>query len=194
MSMPNEISNYTDEQLMANARTGDQESLALLVRRYLPFVYRLAFQYFKNKPDAEDATQEVFVKVWRNLKKFNPEKRVKPWLATITKNTCLDILKKKRAIPFSAFEDAEGVNQLLETIPAPGLSPLELAERSSVYQSLYATLGKLSARSVKILSLYYKDGFNFREISELLHESINTIKSQHRRALINVRRFFQEGS
>ena len=63
-----------------------------------------------NQSEAEDITQEVFVKIWKNIKKFDQNRSFKPWIFQIAKNTSIDFLRKKKSIPFSKFENEEGGN------------------------------------------------------------------------------------
>ncbi|MBI5465766.1 MAG: RNA polymerase sigma factor [Candidatus Kerfeldbacteria bacterium] len=83
------MNQYSDEQLVALAVRNNQAALATLVKRYLRLVYALAYRYVVDKDEAEDVTQEVFVKVWRHLGKFDTNKVFKPWLYQITKRACL---------------------------------------------------------------------------------------------------------
>jgi len=70
------IKTLSDEQLVINYLKGDEKSLEVLIKRYLKPIYNFAFQFVGNSPEAEDITQEVFVKMWRNLKKFNRQKKI----------------------------------------------------------------------------------------------------------------------
>ncbi|MBI4159946.1 sigma-70 family RNA polymerase sigma factor [Candidatus Wolfebacteria bacterium] len=71
-------------------------SLELLIRRYLKPIYGFTYRYVGAGQDTEDVTQETFVKVWRNLKKFDQNKSFKTWIFSIAKNTAIDFLKKKK--------------------------------------------------------------------------------------------------
>jgi len=154
------------------------------------------------RQDAEDVTQEVFVKVWRNLKKFDQQKSFKTWIFSIAKNASLDYLKKKKAIPFSEFsarggsafggENVAGENMLAETLADPAPLPQELLERAGIAQVLNKTMEKLSPKYRMVLFLRYNDHFTFREIAETLGESINTVKSRNRRALIKIRKLLSK--
>ena len=84
----------TDDELVLRALKGDDEALRLLVERYLKQVYRFVFHYLPSSEDAEDVTQEVFVKVWKHLRKFHRDQNFKTWVFTIAKNTALDFLKQ----------------------------------------------------------------------------------------------------
>jgi len=192
MQLP--LENSSDKELIKQAKLGDQSSLDALVRQYLPIVYGIARRYIRDSDDLEDATQEVFIKMWRNLKKFDARKPVKPWLAEITKNTCLDILKKKKALSFSAFEAEDGTNALLDNIPSTTPLPTELVDQSIFKKILHAAIKKISPNYAEVLSLYYYKGLNFREIAEVRRESIDTIKSRHRRAIILLRGLLDETS
>lgn len=190
--MLNEIENPSDETLIKRAQKGDKESLEILIARYLPLVYSVSRRYLRQTQDAEDATQDTFVKVWRSLKKIDTTKPLKPWIGEITKNTCLDLIKKKRTLPFAAFETEDGHNLLAETIASPAPLPSELTDRSLTKRWIESALAKLPSHSAKILSLYYHKGLNFREISQKINASINTVKSHHRRAIISLRKLLQD--
>ncbi len=132
---------------------------------------------------AEDITQETFLKVWRNIKKIDKEKNFKSWIYTIAKNTALDAIKKKKAVPFSQFEYQDGKNALTEKLVDPNLLPIKLSQSRESQTYFLAAIKNLSEKYRLVLSYYYYQGLNFREIAETLKESINTIKSRHRRGL-----------
>ncbi len=171
-----------DEQLIINYLKGDEKSLEVLIRRYLKPIYSFVYRYIGGSYEAEDITQEVFVRVWRNIKKFDKQKSFKTWIFSIAKNASIDFLKKKKSIPFSEFENGEGRNTFIETFASPVHFPSEF--------SLNFVLEKLSPKYRMVLFLRYNDHFTFREIAETLGESINTIKSRHRRGIALLKRFF----
>ena len=82
-----------DAQLVADYLNGDEQSLHLLIERYLKPVYRFVHSYVGSDLDAEDISQEVFVRAWRNLKKFDQEKSFKTWIFAIAKHASIDVLK-----------------------------------------------------------------------------------------------------
>jgi len=96
-----------DTRLVAAFIKGDGDSFAALVDRHMPMVYKFTYRYVGNADAANDIVQDVFIKVWKNIKKFDPEKNFKTWLLTIAKNTALDSIKKKKAILFSKIEEGE---------------------------------------------------------------------------------------
>lgn len=182
----------SDEQLVSDYLQGDEASLELLIQRYLKPIYSFAYRYVGGGQDAEDITQEVFVKAWRNIKKFDQSKSFKTWLFSIVKNSCIDFLKKKRTIPFSEFDTEDGGNLITDTLADPSPLPQELLERAGMARILDSAMEKLSPKYRMVLFLRYNDHFNFREIAESLGEPLHTITSRHRRALIKLKEILIE--
>jgi len=167
------VKTYTDEQLATNYLKGDEESLEILIKRYLKPIYSFSFRFVGDSQEAEDITQEVFVKVWRNLKKFDKNKKFKTWIFTIAKNTCLDWQKKKKTLPLFFAENIED--------PSPILN-----------EPLDRILERISPKYRMVLFLRYNDHFTFREIAESLGESIDTIKTRHRRGIATLKKLLKE--
>ena len=186
------MTNIGDEILIRKYLAGDEQSLELLIKQYLKPVYSFVSRYVGNGQEAEDITQEVFVRVWRNLKKFDQNKSFKTWLFSIAKNASLDFLKKKKAIPFSEFDTEEGGNRITDTLADPSPLPLELLEKAGMARMLNEAMEKLSPQYRMVLFLRYNDHFNFREIAESFGEPLHTITSRHRRALIQLQKLLTE--
>jgi len=183
---------YKDEQLIADYLRGDEKSLELLIKRYLKSIYSFVYQYASNPQDAQDITQEVFIKIWRSSRRFNQKKSFKTWIFSIAKNTTIDFFRKKKAIPFSVFENAEGNNAVIDMLVDTAPIPDKLFEQASITRMLNSAMNKLSLKYRMVLSLHYNDHFTFREIAEILSESINTVKTHHRRGIAILRRFLKE--
>lgn len=181
------MENYSDEQLIDAYLKGDKESLGVLFGRYLKLIYSFVFRYINGGPEAEDITQEVFVKAWRSLKKFDQSKSFKIWLFAIAKNTAIDFFKKKKTILFSDFENEEGENILENNLVDPSPLPQEILEKADMAKMVNEALDKLSVQYRMVMFLRYNDHFNFREIADVLNEPLYTVKSRHRRALIKLK-------
>jgi len=186
------MQDLSDQQLVAAYLKGDEESLEVLIQRYLKPIYSFVYRHVGNAQEAEDITQQVFIKVWRNLKKFDQQKNFKPWIFAIAKNTSIDFLKKKKEIPFSKFENVAGINMLTESLADPAVLPDKLFEQKDIAQMLYSAMENLSVQYRMVLFLRYNDHFTFREISESLEEPLHTVKSRHRRALIQLKKLLIE--
>ncbi len=172
----------TDENLATAYIKGDQNAFEILVQRHLNGVYNFIYKYVHTASEAEDVSQDAFVKAWKNMKKFDQKYKFKTWLYTIAKNTALDSLRRKGSVPFAALESSSEQNyveSLVDYKPLPDEAMLKLEDA----EMLHHAAAKLSSKYKLVLNLYYGSGLNFREISEKLGESLNTIKTRHRRAL-----------
>jgi len=185
--------NKTDEELMAAYLDGDEESFRRLVECHLKPVYNFVYRISGNLVDAEDITQETFVKVWKNAKKYRAGESFRAWLYTIARRTAIDWLRKRRNVAFSAFEDADGENPFLTALADVGPRPDELAVRAECGQSVEKALAGLSSDQRVILDMRFKDGLTFEEMGEALGKPMNTVKSQCRRGLAALRRLFEGG-
>lgn len=169
------MQNPPDTQLIKNFIKGDRSSFDLLVRRHLQPTYKFIYRFIQNKQNAEDLTQEVFVKLWKNAKKFKPEKNFTTWLFSIAKNASLDFLKKKKTISFSHMEE--------EIIPDCAPLPDEIFRNAEISNKLNSILKKLPLNHRMVVFLRYNDHLKFREIAEIFGKPLNTIKNRHLRAL-----------
>jgi RNA polymerase sigma-70 factor (ECF subfamily) len=175
----------SDEELIKKYLKGDEKSLEVLIKRYLKPIYTFSFNFVLNQQDAEDLAQEIFLKMWRNLKKFKKEKNFKSWLFTIAKNTCFDFLRKKKR---SLTLNVENLKIIADFTP----SPIEIFEKENLMEKLKGEIEKLPFKMKQVMDLYYNSGLNFREISEILGEPVNTIKSRHRRAISRLKKTILE--
>ena len=180
----------TDEEILVSYKDDEQELLKILINRYTRplynFVARLA-----NRNDAPDIIQEVFIKTWKNIYRFDREKAsFKTWIFTIAKNTTTDFLRKKRNLLFSDMaRDEDGdLNSFAENIPTDDLLPDIALQKLQDSEFLNKTLEKLRIDYKEVLILHYQEEMTFEEIGKILNKSLNTVKSQHRRAIIELRK------
>lgn len=86
----------SDEELIEAYIKGQEEAFSVLVRRYVSYVYSFSVRLVQDESEAEDITQETFLKVWKHIKKYSKEcARFKTWLTRILRNTAIDFLRKK---------------------------------------------------------------------------------------------------
>lgn len=182
-----------DRKIIESFLDGDEEAFSWLVKKYARPVFNFVYQFVGNFQNAEDITQEAFVKAWKNIKIFNRKKSFKTWLYIIAKNTTYDYLKKKKTIPFSNFQDEEGNNRL-ENISDDSILPEDFESRKNFGKELQNKLGNLPEIYRSIIILHYKEDFSLRETSLILGEPYNTIKSRYRRALEKLKESFKENA
>lgn len=178
----------SDSRLITDYLNGDEQSLEILIERHLKPVYYFVYRYAGREQEAQDITQETFVRAWRNLKKFDQQKSFKTWIFTIAKHVAIDTLKKKKAIAFSAFEDENGENSLLETLADLAPRADMISEQKGTVEILKTAMAFLSPPYRRLFSLRYHEDMTFSKISELLHEPLDTVKSRHRRGIIMLKK------
>ncbi|MBI5220967.1 MAG: RNA polymerase sigma factor [Candidatus Liptonbacteria bacterium] len=184
----------TDEQLVQAYLAGEEGALEALWGRYLKPIYNFVARYIGSTGDAEDITQDIFLNTWRNLRKFDPQRKFKAWIFTIAKNTALNWIKKKKPALFSEFEDAEGQSGLLDTLADPAPLPDELFARADLAVRLTAAIARLRPNYRAVLLLRYRAQLTLEEIAETLGEPVNTIKSRHHRGLKLLREQLENGA
>lgn len=177
----------SDLRLIIQYLHGDEKSLEFLIRQYLKPIYGFVYRFVGNPHEAHDVTQEVLVKMWRNLRKFDQNKNFKTWLFSIAKNTCLDYVRKKKAVPFSHLETKDDAEDISGTIEDPAPLPSEFFDNFGLAEKLNAALQKLAPLYCMVFLLYYHEQFTFQEIAEILEEPLNTVKSRHRRGIMQLR-------
>jgi RNA polymerase sigma-70 factor (ECF subfamily) len=187
--MPSE----SDEEIILLYKNGDEEAFKELINRYTAPLYNFTAR-LSNKNDASDIVQETFIKVWKNIKRFDSKKAsFKTWIFTVAKNTTTDFLRKKKSLLFTDMEkdNDEDINSFAENIPDESLLPDLVLQKLEDKQLLNKTLEKLRLGYREVLILHYQEDMTFEEIGEILNKPLNTVKSQHRRALIELRKLIE---
>jgi RNA polymerase sigma-70 factor (ECF subfamily) len=184
-------SDKSDEEIIILYKKGNDGAFKELIDRYTAPLFNFATR-LTNKNEAPDIVQEVFVKAWKNIKRFDSSRAsFKTWIFTIARNTTTDFLRKKHSLLFSdmgAGGDDENINSFAENIPAEELLPDLVLQKLEESELLNKTLEKLSLNYKEILVLHYQEEMTFEEIGQILGKPLNTVKSSHRRAIIELRK------
>lgn len=182
------LSEQPDRDIILAALAGDHQAFAVLVERYVSAIYKFSYRYVRNGPDAEDIAQETFLRVWKNLKQFDTSKNFRTWIYAIAKNASLDLLKKKKPMPFSQIGDEDdAIDAVLSAYVAVNDMSDDAFDRGLLKKNFDGALAKLPSHYRDVMVLRYTDNLKFREIAERLHEPIDTVKSRHRRGLALLR-------
>ncbi len=172
-----------ENELIEKSVNGDLQAFEELIEPYQQKVYNLCYRMIGNSHDAVDLSQEVFLKVYKALKKFRKDSSFSTWLYRITMNTCTDELRKrkkqKRVISLERIEDA-GMG-IAET-ESDGNSPeFELSRKESRYE-IVSAINKLSYKFKAVIVLKDLHGFTYKEIADIQKCSVGTVKSRLSRA------------
>lgn len=178
-----------DRELVRRAQLDDKEAFEELVRRHQHRVFAVAGGILRNRGDAEDIAQQVFVKAYFSLKRFDQRAAFSTWLFKITVNECWDLLRRKKVRPLVyesdlSEEQVRQVGSSLEGVtPGQDLS-VRLAQRQRVEQ----LLGVLDPRDRLMLILKEVQGFAVQEIAQIMDLNTNTVKVRlfrARRRIVN---------
>jgi RNA polymerase sigma-70 factor (ECF subfamily) len=169
--------NDRDIALMELVKKGDDAAFDELVTRHYQSVYRLAYRFLYDSPEAEDITQEVFLRVYRAAKTYTPKAKFSTWLYTITKNLCFNELRKKKSVTVFSIED-----EMLPELPSPDDSPVSKLEEAEVKQRVLDAVKALPANlRIAVLLLKYHD-LSYEEVADILGCTVNAVKLRVHRA------------
>ncbi len=161
----------SEAQLVKGCGEGNRESQRELYRRYSAAMLMVCIRYSKNREDAEDILQEAFIKVFKNIRNFKQKSTLGYWIKRIVVNTALNFQRGKLYLfPMVELDDQSEV-----TISDQAISNCGLEELTKMIQ-------KLPVGCQVIFNLYAIEGYNHREIAEMLKISEGTSKSQYARA------------
>jgi len=166
--------------LIQRSQSGDEEAFAALFHQYKNLVYKTAYLLLGDAHEAEDVLQEVFIRIYRSLQTFQPEKgSFTKWLHRVTVNQCLN-WRRKRRLSFSSLEEIPGLDPKGSAPPSP-----ENMELTEGIQRMVSNL-KPKQRAVVVLRYYW--GYSYDEISQILGIPLGTVKSRLWKALRTMRK------
>jgi RNA polymerase sigma-70 factor (ECF subfamily) len=173
-----------DIALIGSFKSGDLSAFEKLVCKYQDKIYNLCRYILRNELDAQDAAQDVFLKAYKSLNRFNPKASFYTWLYRIAVNTCLDYKRKSRLERFkkgSAIEDR----------PSAEPSPERLYESIENVQTIQAAFQKLPENLRFPIILKEIESLSYEEIAQVLHIAVGTVKSRISRARDEMRRLLR---
>src|SRR6266487_6080917 len=165
-----------DRELVRRAQGDDREAFETLVQRHQHRVFAVARGILKRQEDVEDIAQQVFVKAYFSLKRFDQRAAFSTWLYKITVNECWDLLRKKKVRPLVYEADlSEEQARRIMTSEEEGAGP-DISERLEARQRVERLLEGLDERDRLMLILKEVEGFSIEEIGKVLDLNANTVK------------------
>jgi RNA polymerase sigma-70 factor (ECF subfamily) len=150
-------------EAIARAKAGDKEAWGELYRDYAPAIFRFCRRALPTREDAEDATMEVFKKVWDNLHQYDSTRPFTSWLYKVAANHCWDVLRRRKIRQDKETEDLENV-----PLEHPDADQLEQLIEKQTSEEVRKALDKLPPRARMALVLRYYSDMSYDEIADEL--------------------------
>ena len=171
--------------LLRQAADGDTDAFSRLVSELEKPVFRLAYSIMGNREDAEDVSQEAFLRLWRTLGSFRGDASVVTYMLTITKNAALDELRRRKSRPTfpMTVQDEDGEERQADYAdPDPDSDPAKAYARRERIEGVRRAIADLPTEQRIILTLRDMEGRSYEEIADILGLNEGTVKSRLFRA------------
>lgn len=162
---------------------GDTAAFERIVHGYTQPVFRFIVRLVGNREEAEDLTQDVFLKMWKTAHRFDPMRSLRAWIFAIARNTAYDFLRKKKHVQMNILSlDGE------ELYADDALLPDAVFAVQETDEEIERALETLSIPYRTVVLLHVVEGLTFEEIALVVDAPMNTVKSQYRRALLSLKK------
>jgi RNA polymerase sigma-70 factor (ECF subfamily) len=166
---------------LEQVRRGDQAAFSRLVEVYQRPVYNLAYRMLGNSAEAEEASQETFVRVYTKLHTYQSDRKLASWILSIASHHCIDCLRRRRITWLSLDEDP-----IASVLSSHQPNPEELALRREACAEVQDCIAELGPGCRAPLILRYWQGLSYEEIAEVMGISISAVKSRLHRARLQI--------
>lgn len=168
----------SDSEIISLVLKGDHNAYALLVERYKSYVFTLTLRFIKSREDAEEVSQDIFIKAYRSLADFKGAAKFSTWLYTIVNTTCITFLRKKR-LDIRSLDDERTFEVADNQDSGFRANQVEQKSRQNMVNQ---AISMLNADDAEIITLFYKNEQSLEEISQILGLEVNTAKVRLHRA------------
>ncbi len=186
-------------RLLARASIGDRAAFATLYERTSSHLFAVVLRINRDRAQAEDILQEVYVNVWRAASSFDAaQSQPLTWLTSIARNRAIDSLRRVQTQPqlrtsgASAGAPTNEEDDVYDTVADDAPSPLELLSRASEARALAVCIEQLSALQRQSVALAFYQGLSHAEVATQLRQPLGTVKSWVRRALMTLKTCLQD--
>ena len=170
------MTNSTDEQLMADYQSGNQEAIKVIFERYKSRVLNFCLRMLQNRAEAEDATGDVFLALFSGKYSYDPKAKFSTWLFTVARNNCIDRIRKHKKTVSMWFSpkntSGEEERQVSDTNPS---SPDQLIKNETA-ECVKNAINKLPFEQREAIILREYHDFNYKHIAEILGCSLEKVK------------------
>ncbi len=175
----------SEQELIKRCQAGETEAFEHLIADYEKRILNYCYRMLGNAHDAEDAAQEVFVKVFRFIDKFNSQSAFSTWLYKIASNVCLDFLRKAKRQPkdvISLYQSNDEGEEFALPLEDKTALPYEKVQLSDAQKALLSALEQLGEEQKRVIILRDIEGLSYEEIAEITQSAPGTVKSRINRA------------
>jgi RNA polymerase sigma-70 factor (ECF subfamily) len=177
------LSALDDAAVVAAALKGQPEACEEIVRRYERPIFGLIARMVRDEAQAEDLTQDTFLKMFRALARYDQSLRFSSWLFRIAHNTAIDYLRQRRLLIASPVDDPDDESDPLQSLPdLSAISPERSAERAELAAAVDLALDRVRPDYRAVLVLRYQEGLEYQDIADVLGAPLGTVKTFLHRA------------
>jgi RNA polymerase sigma-70 factor, ECF subfamily len=181
LGSPTEDADF-DFQLVASAQKGDMQAYDALVTRHRGKIFAMIRNMIHQEADAWDLSQEVFIKAWRALPKFEAKAKFSTWIYRIAHNVVYDFVRKRKIESAGELNEEifsrERIDSGSFTTPSGGESPDVTLSQAELRQKIQIALDKLSAEHREVVLLKDVQGLSYKEIADVMSSSLGTVMSR----------------
>ena len=172
------MTNKTDSELVALARSGDKEAFGLLIERYQQMVRRIALSIVAHEEVARELAQEAILQAYLSLDHLRDNARFKSWLYGIVLNVCRGYIRDQKTDLFSLEAMMGGMHRDVQYFPSGVIDPEEIAEQRELYSIVLKAVQDLSPKDRVATLLFYYEQLSLREIAAILSVSVPAVKGR----------------
>jgi RNA polymerase sigma-70 factor (ECF subfamily) len=176
------VNNAAQElEWLKQAQAGDRAAFARLVTAYQGPVYNLCYRMLGSAPEAEDAAQETFVRVYAKLHTYQADKKLSSWILSIASHYCIDRLRRRHGDALSLDDE-----EVATVLPSRQAGPEEISMRNEVREEVQAAVNRLDpAYRVPLILRYWHD-LSYNEIADVMGLTVQAVKSRLHRARLQM--------
>lgn len=183
------MESLTDEELVLKIQAGDRRAFDQLYWKYKDRIIGIIYNVVRNRQDALELSQEVFVRIYQNIHKFRPETHFFTWAYRIAYNIAIDKYRRKKTAKETEYDNDYQINisdadNMLQ--PALGFSPERACEQAELREQIAAAIDSLSPNQRTIITLREIDGLSYDEIAHVLDIQLGTVMSRLHYARLNL--------
>lgn len=161
---------YEDSCLVEKCLEGDKSAFATIVDRYKRPIYSITYSMTHNHADADDLSQDTFIKAYENLRKFKLGTNFRSWLSRIAVNSCIDHLRRKKRL------SEDGLDDQVKLLPDQDPNPQDNLESSELMENITAAVDSLPKDQRTVVIMREMQGFGLKEIAKIMKCSESTVR------------------